>query len=65
MLITVSEIAADGKIRQLPSRARVEQVLISPCRELAMVVDVSMADSIIDGSMELPLFKREKKRQLL
>ena len=64
MLITGSDIGSDEKTRRLRGYARVEQILIGQRRELAAMVDVSMADPIIDRSMELPPFRGEKKGQL-
>ena len=58
-----SERPASSKQR-ICSRARVHQILISQSGGLATTIDAPMADPIIDGSMEFPVLRAEKERDL-
>jgi len=43
--------------------SRVGQILIGPCRQVAMKVDVAMTDPVIDWSPENPVSLAEEKGQ--
>lgn len=47
--------------RRFRSRSGVQQIVIGELRALAVIVDVSMANAIIDGPVKIPVLKAEKK----
>ena len=64
VLLKVWDVEQAGEARRFGGLSRVKQILIGPRRELATLVDISVADTVIDRTVETPSFESEKKRQV-